>query len=82
MTMPAGTKRRGPRQSTSDREPPRTQLEAIIRGMYREMPGLSLQLPQAARLFGLCETTCRDVLDALVRRGTLRRAQDGKYQLP
>ena len=82
MNMAAATERRGQCRSTSDREPSRTQLDAIIKGMYREMPGLSLQGPQAARLFGLSDDTCRVVLDSLVRRGALRRSQDGKYQLP
>jgi hypothetical protein len=51
----------------------------MITGTYREMPGLSLDLPQAALLFGLRPTTCRVVLDDLVRGGRLRRATDGQY---
>ena len=43
------------------------------------MPGLILHLKQAARLFGLRETTCRIVLEELVRQGRLRRALDGQY---
>lgn len=81
MNMPAVTERRERCRSLSDREPPRTALDAMIRGMYREMPGLSLHLPQATRLFGLPDTTCQIVLDDLVRRGALRRAHDGQYQM-
>jgi hypothetical protein len=43
------------------------------------MPGLTLRLEQAARLFGLRTQTCAVVLDDLVRAGHLRRAPDGQY---
>jgi DNA-binding IclR family transcriptional regulator len=52
----------------------------MIVGTYREMPGLSLSLNQAARLFGLRETTCRVVLRDLVDAGLLRRTRDGHYR--
>jgi hypothetical protein len=45
------------------------------------MPGLSLHLNQAARLFALQERTCEIVMDDLVREGQLRRAADGQYLL-
>jgi hypothetical protein len=51
----------------------------MILGTYREMPGLSLHLSQAARLFGIRRSTCQVVLDDMVRAGSLRRAQDGQY---
>jgi hypothetical protein len=38
---------------------------------YREMPGLNLTLPQAARLFSLDRTRCAHVLSTLVKRGAL-----------
>jgi hypothetical protein len=38
---------------------------------YREMPGLNLTLPQAARLFSLDRTRCARVLSTLVERGAL-----------
>jgi len=38
---------------------------------YREMPGLNLTLPQAARLFNLDRTRCAHVLLTLVTRGAL-----------
>ena len=44
---------------------------ARVRGEYQEMPGLSLTLPQAARLFNLERTECARVLDALVTEGAL-----------
>ena len=46
-------------------------LHARIRAEYREMPGLSLTLSQAARLFNLEPTQCACVLDSLVSRGHL-----------
>jgi hypothetical protein len=66
---------RGTRQG----EPPRLALVASILGSYREMPGLSLRIEQAARLFGLQPRTCQVVLEDLVREGQLRRAADGQY---
>lgn len=60
-------------------EPRRTELVARILGCYQEMPGLSLRLDQAARLFGLRTRTCEIVLEDLVRAGRLRRGPDGRY---
>ena len=50
-------------------------------GSYQEMPGLSLHLNQAARLFGVHLEACRAVFDDLVRGGQLRRIHDGQYRL-
>jgi hypothetical protein len=61
-------------------EPPRKQLVTLVLGTYSEMPGLSLHLPQAARLFGLREATCRVVLTDLVRDSLLRQSPDGQYR--
>jgi len=71
--------RRRRERGTPGAEPPRAQLVAMIRGTFREMPGLSLHLNQAARLFGLRHVTCQIILDDLVADGALRRAQDGQY---
>jgi hypothetical protein len=64
----------------ADGEPSRSRLVNLILGTYDEMPGTSLHVPQAARLFGLRETTCSVVLDDLVRDGRLRRSRDGQYR--
>lgn len=61
-------------------EPSRSHLVALVLGTYAEMPGLSLYLPQAARLFGLRESTCVVVLGDLVRGGQLRQSPDGQYR--
>jgi hypothetical protein len=46
-------------------------LHARVRGEYREMPGLRLTIPQAARLFNLEPAHCTRLLDALVADGAL-----------
>ena len=50
-------------------------LCARVWAEFREMPGLNLTLPQAARLFSLDRAHCARVLDALVLSGVL--ATDG-----
>jgi len=76
-----GLDRRRHIRGTSQAEPSRTHLVSMIIGAYREMPGLSLQLPQAARLFGVQPITCQVVLDYLVADGQLRRTPAGHYKL-
>ena len=56
-----------------------------IQAEFREMPGLTLTLPQAARLFNLDLDRCQQVLDALVDDGyivtngrTFASAQGGR----
>ena len=71
--------RRRARRGTPESEPARSQLVPIIVGTYREMPGLKLNLNQAARLFGLRRETCQIILDDLVSTGRLRRTEDGQY---
>lgn len=55
--------------------------DALLRaeGEYREMPGLCLTLPQAARLWGIDRSTCELVLANLVERRVLKRALNGTY---
>lgn len=49
------------------------------RGEYLEMPGLSLTLEQAQRLWAVDQGTCVTVLDGLVRSGFLRQRRDGSF---
>ena len=42
-----------------------------VRAEFREMPGLTLTLPQASRLFNLDPLRCEQILTALVRAGQL-----------
>jgi hypothetical protein len=77
---PSGTaERRRRARSVPDGEPTRSELVSMIIGNFREMPGMSLHLHQAARLFGIKPATCRIVLDDLVRHGRLRKLTDGQY---
>jgi len=50
-----------------------------VRGEFREMPGLSLTLAQACRLWSLDAATCGDVLSHLVNTGFLCRRADGAF---
>lgn len=47
------------------------QLCTRIQSEFREMPGLRLTLPQAARLFSIDPERCERVLSALVKAGHL-----------
>ena len=59
-------------------DPVETDLLARIRGEFREMPGLSLTIGQACRLWGCDAVTCRQVTDRLVAAGQLRWSRDGR----
>lgn len=48
-----------------------------VRAEFIEMPGLRLTIPQAARLCGLDQADCHDVIDALVHGAFLRRTPTG-----
>jgi hypothetical protein len=56
-------------------------LKSMIVGTFREMPGLCVNVSQAVRLFGVAPSTCRALLDDLVRSGELCVARDGLYRL-
>jgi hypothetical protein len=66
-------------RADEDHEASLKYLVEVVLGTYHEMPGLVLDLRQAARLFGLAEPTCRVVLDELVRQHRLNRGEDGQY---
>lgn len=53
-----------------------------IRAEYVEMPGLTLTLPQAARLFGVNRRESQCVLSELMACGFLRRDANGVYRRP
>ena len=58
-------------RAMSSKSPVEHDLCARVWAEFREMPGLNLTLPQAARLFSLDRTRCAHVLDALVVSGVL-----------
>jgi hypothetical protein len=59
----------------------RQRLIERVRAEYREMPGLSLNLPQASRLLGMDRPICTDVFHTLVTDGFLRETPRGDYVL-
>ena len=54
------------------------QIMERVTSEYREMPGLALTIPQAMRLWGCDEATCRCVVTALVEVRVLRFLRDGR----
>jgi hypothetical protein len=56
-------------------------LQRVV-GEYLEMPGLSLTVPQARRLWGLDSRTCEGLLEELVGQHFLRRTPRGLYVRP
>jgi hypothetical protein len=50
-----------------------------IRGEFLEMPGLTLTVPQAQRLWGLDPAFCHNLLNALVDAGFLVRTHEGAF---
>jgi len=57
----------------------RTFIAERVRGEFREMPGLTLTLAQAVKLWSLDVATCTDVLAFLVTDGYLCRRPDGAF---
>lgn len=53
----------------------------IVRGEYREMPGLRLTERQAQRLWSLDTATCDAVLGTLESAHFLCRSRNGAYML-
>ena len=56
----------------------RTFMEQV-QAEYAEMPGLSVTLSQAQRLWGVDQTTCEEVFCRLVSGGRLRRTSKGRF---
>ena len=59
----------------------REMLVRRIRAEFEEMPGLSLTLKQAARLFGLSPETVSRILLRLSEEGVLHMRADRRYSL-
>ena len=57
----------------------RLPITELIRGEFREMPGLLLTPAQACRLWSLDASTCHSALTKLVEEGFLSRRSDGTY---
>jgi len=54
-------------------------LARRIEAEYAEMPGLSVTLPQAERLWAADQHTCQTVFDRLIARGVLRMTTKGRF---
>jgi hypothetical protein len=52
-------------------------LTERVRGEFNEMPGLQLTMAQAARLWGMEQSACRSVIEALVDAAFLRWTASG-----
>jgi hypothetical protein len=56
-------------------------LPRRVHSEFLEMPGLTLSIEQAARLFSLPSGVCARVLGELIAGDLLRRTTDGRYAL-
>ena len=56
----------------------RTLLERV-QAEYAEMPGLSITLPQAQRLWAVDQATCEEIFSRLVSGGVLKRTTRGRF---
>ena len=48
-----------------------------VRAEFEEMPGMTLTMPQASRLFGLEHEVCRTIVDRLVTTAYLKWTHSG-----
>lgn len=55
------------------------ELARQVQAEYAEMPGLSVTLSEAQRLWNLDRATCEGVFRALVLGGYLRRTTTGRF---
>lgn len=58
---------------------PLRQLMELVEAEYAEMPGLSVTLSQAQRLWAVDRQTCEEVLSRLVHDGALRMTTNGRF---
>jgi hypothetical protein len=50
-----------------------------VRAEFDEMPGMTLTMRQASRLFGIERETCKTVVDRLVRTHYLKWTTSGSF---
>ena len=55
------------------------ELSSQIEAEYMEMPGLSVTLPQAQRLWTADQRTCQTAFDRLIARGVLKMSVKGRF---
>jgi hypothetical protein len=54
-------------------------LVELVQAEYAEMPGLSVTLPQAQRLWAVDQGMCEEVFSRLISVGVLRRTTKGRF---
>ena len=64
--------------TTTPAAPVRTLMQQV-QAEYAEMPGLSVTLPQAQRLWAVDRLTCEDVFRRLIAMGVLRLTTKGRF---
>jgi hypothetical protein len=67
-------------QETLSANDPLAHLSHLVRGDFLEMPGLSLTVRQAMRLWNVDHERCQRVLERLVRAGFLTETRHGIYR--
>ncbi len=72
VQLPAARRDAGVRQALRDR----------ILSEFREMPGMALTVPQAARLLGIPTSACERIRVECTQAGVLHRRETGCYGLP
>ena len=65
----------------TEREAERRQWLSVIKGEYKEMPGLELTRAQITRLWGLEPAVCDELLETLQESHFLRVNPRGRYVL-
>jgi len=58
---------------------PVSTLMAQVQAEYHEMPGLSVTLSQAQRLWAVDRPTCEEAFQRLIARGVLRKTNRGRF---
>ena len=48
-----------------------------VQAEFEEMPGMTLTMPQASRLFGIERETCKTIVERLVTTSYLKWTQSG-----
>jgi hypothetical protein len=48
-----------------------------VQAEFEEMPGMTLTMPQASRLFGIEREVCKTIVERLVTRSYLRFTESG-----
>ena len=80
MIMTQSIERNGATSAEPAAGPAIAKLRRRIRAEYVEMPGLTLTLPQATRLWGLTARQSERLLAELVDAGFLMRDRRGAYR--